>query len=95
MQRKFKISYTPRSEKELEKFRKKHWKSYRDYMAILPALEADPYGVGKLLRGQFKGLYSLHFGRSPECRAIYEIKNDLVIVVILRIGTRENFYNLF
>lgn len=95
MQRKFEISYTPRAERDLEKFRKRYWKSYRDYLSILPALETDPYAVGEQLKGNFKGLYSLHFGRKPECRAIYEIKNDLVIVVILKIGTRENFYNLF
>ncbi|MBI2996165.1 MAG: type II toxin-antitoxin system RelE/ParE family toxin [Candidatus Melainabacteria bacterium] len=64
-------------------------------MSLLPALELDPYGIGKPLKGEFKGLYSLHFGRKPECRAMYEIKKDLVIVVILRIGTRENFYDIF
>ena len=94
MPRKFKISYTPRAERDLEKFRKRYWKSYRDFLGILPALETDPYAVGKVLKGEFKGLYSLHFGRKPECRALYEIKNDLVIVLILRLGTRENFYEL-
>lgn len=95
MQRKYKISYTPRAERDLTKFRKRYWKSYRDYLAILPILEIDPYRAGVPLKGEFKGFYSLHFGRSPECRAIYEIKNDLIIVVIVRIGTRENFYNRF
>ena len=52
----------------------------------------DPYAVGQPLKGNLKGLYSLHFGRKPECQALYEIKNALVIVIILKIGTRENFY---
>ena len=92
MQRKFQISYTPKAERDLEKFRKRHWKSYRDFLAVIPLLEMDPYAVGQPLKGNLKGLYSLHFGRKPECRALYEIKNDLVIVIILKVGTRENFY---
>jgi len=95
MQKKFTISYTPRAEKDLTRFRKRYWKSYRDFLTALSLLELDPYGVGKPLKGKFKGLYSLHFSRKPECRAMYEIKNDQVIVVILRIGTRENFYDIF
>ena len=95
MQRKFQISYTPKAEKDLEKFRKRYWVSYGDYLGILPALESDPYGIGRPLKGAFKGLYVVHFGRKPECRAIYEIKNTLVVVLIVRIGTRENFYDIF
>ena len=95
MQKKFTISYTPKGERDLTTFRKRYWKLYRDYLAILPALELDPYGIGQPLKGKFKGLYSLHFGRKPECRAMYEIKNDEVIILILRIGTRENFYDIF
>lgn len=95
MQRKFQISYTPKAERDLEKFRKRYWKSYRDYLALIPALESDPYAIGKPLKGPFKGMYALHFSRRPECRALYEIKNDLVIVLIVRIGTRENFYGIF
>lgn len=95
MQRKYTISYTPKAERDLEKFRKRYWKQYRDFLAVLPALEIDPYAVGKPLKGSFKGLYALHFGRRPECRAVYEIKDELVIVLIVRIGTRENFYDVF
>ena len=92
MQRKYTISYTPGAERDLTKFRKRYWKSYRDYLALIPAIEMDPYGIGYPLIGEFKGFYCLHFGRKPECRAIYEIKNEQITVVVLRIGTRENFY---
>ncbi|MBI3590073.1 MAG: type II toxin-antitoxin system RelE/ParE family toxin [Candidatus Melainabacteria bacterium] len=95
MQRRYTISYTPRAERDLEKFRKRYWKSYRDFLTILATLELDPYAVGIPLKGNYKGLYALHFGRKPECRAIYEIKDELIIVIVLKIGTRENFYDLF
>jgi len=37
----------------------------------LPAIQADPYGVGLPLRGTLKGERSYHFGRRPEYRIIY------------------------
>ena len=95
MKKRFKITYTPRGERDLTRFRKRYWKAYNDYLIQLAALECDPYGIGEPLKGNLKGYYALHFSRKPECRAIYEIKNDLVIVVIVRIGTRENFYDIF
>ncbi len=92
MQRKYKIEFSSKASKDLEKFRKKYWKAYRDFLALVPALEADPFGVGQKLKGNLKGLYSLHFGRSPECRAIYQIHNEVITVIILRISTREDAY---
>jgi mRNA-degrading endonuclease RelE of RelBE toxin-antitoxin system len=56
----------------------------------LPAIKADPYGVGRYLRGTLKGESSYHFGRKPEYRIIYFIKGELITVTIL--GTRENIY---
>ena len=56
----------------------------------LPAIQADPYGVGRQLRGALKGERSYHFGRKPEYRIIYFIEGELITVTIL--GTRENIY---
>ena len=95
MQKRYTIKYSPRAQRDLEKFRKRYWKSYLDYMTVQSALEIDPYGVGKPLKGNFKGFYSMSFGRKPECRVLYEIKDNLVIVFIVKIGTRENFYDIF
>ena len=95
MQKKYKIEFSSRGKKDLKTFRKRYWKSYLDFMTVLPVLEIDPYGIGMSLKGDFKGLYSLHFSRKPECRALYQIQDDMVIVFILKIGTRENFYDLF
>lgn len=95
MQKKYTIRFTTRGKRDLDKFRKRYWKSYLDFMTSAPALEIDPYGVGRPLKGNFRGLYALHFGRKPECRALYEIRDDLVVVFVMRIGTRENFYDIF
>ncbi len=56
----------------------------------LPAIQADPHGVGRHLRGTLKGERSYHFGRKPEYRIIYFVQGELVTVTIL--GARENIY---
>ncbi len=95
MQKRYKIRFSTKASKDLEKFRKRYWKSYLDFMTIVPALELDPYGIGRPLKGSFKGSYAIHFGRKPECRALYQIEDNTITVFILRIGTRENFYDIF
>ena len=95
MQKNYKIRFSSRGKRDLEKFRKRYWKSYLDFMTAMTILKIDPYGIGIPLKGHFKGLYALHFGRKPECRALYQIEDNLVVVFIVRIGTRENFYDIF
>ncbi|HID16752.1 TPA: hypothetical protein EYP26_00500 [Candidatus Bathyarchaeota archaeon] len=56
----------------------------------LPAIRADPYGVGKLLVGAFKGERSYSFGRKPEYRMLYFVEEDRITVTIM--GTREGIY---
>ena len=56
----------------------------------LPAITKDPYGVGRPLRGSFKGEFCYHFGRKPEYRIVYLIEEELITVTIL--GTRESIY---
>ena len=55
-----------------------------------PAIEANPYGVGRYLRGTLKGERSYRFGRKPEYRIVYFVEGELVTVTIL--GTREGIY---
>ena len=56
----------------------------------LPAIQAEPYAVGRFLRGMLKGERSYHFGRKPEYRIIYLIEGEIITVTI--VGTRENIY---
>ena len=39
MQKEYEIRFSGRGKRDLDKFRKRYWKSYGDYLAILPALE--------------------------------------------------------
>jgi len=56
----------------------------------LPAIQADPYRVGKLLVGALKGEKSYSFGRKPEYRILYFVEGDQITVTIM--GTREGIY---
>ena len=53
-------------------------------------LSKDPLGLGKPLKGIFKGLYRYRYG---SYRIIYAIDRESVIILILRVGNRRDIYN--
>mgnify|MGYP001321761528 CR=1 FL=1 len=53
-------------------------------------LSKDPLGLGKPLKGIFKGLYRYRYG---SYRIIYAIDRESVIILILRVGDRKNVYD--
>jgi len=56
----------------------------------LPIIENDPTAKSEPLSGAMKGERSYHFGRQPEYRIIFSMKNQIITVTI--IGSRENIY---
>ena len=56
--------------------------------ALDSKLSKDPY-QGKALSGEFKGLYRW---RSGKFRIIYEVQQEVLIVLVLRIGHRKDVY---
>lgn len=51
-------------------------------------LSKDPH-EGKALSGEFKGLYRW---RSGKFRIVYEIQQETLVVLVLRIGHRKDVY---
>ena len=45
--------------------------------------------MGKALTGQFKGLWRYRLG---DYRILTEIKDDVLVVLIIEIGNRKNLY---
>ncbi|MBU4116400.1 MAG: type II toxin-antitoxin system RelE/ParE family toxin [Nanoarchaeota archaeon] len=45
--------------------------------------------MGKILTGRLAGLWSLRFGKY---RALYQIRREKLLVLVLRIGYRKNVY---
>lgn len=56
--------------------------------AIESNLSKDPQ-QGKALSGEFKGL---HRWRSGKFRIVYEVQQEVLIVLVLRIGHRKDVY---
>ena len=52
-------------------------------------LAENPHRVGKPLKGNLIGFWS---ARRGEYRVVYEINDDVVTVVVLRIGHRRDIY---
>jgi len=55
----------------------------------IESLKQNPE-IGKPLTGKLSGLWSLRIG---DYRTIYQIKNNELIVLVLKIGHRKNIYS--
>jgi mRNA interferase RelE/StbE len=53
-------------------------------------LAKDPYRLGKPLTGHLKGLFRY---RKGYYRVIYNIKEEELIILVLKIGKRDRIYN--
>jgi len=74
---------------EAENFIKKCDKAIRNrILKSLRRLEDEPE-IGKPLTSILTGLWSLRIG---DFRAIYQIRNNELTVVVIRIGHRKNVY---
>lgn len=60
-----------------------------DYMDAQVATLADPRHRGKALTGPMGGLWRYRVGR---CRVICDIQDDLLRVLVLRVGSRDRIY---
>ena len=56
-------------------------------------LAENPY-IGDRLKGDLATIYSYHLKVSGvEYRIAYQIKEQEIVVIVMQIGTRENFYS--
>jgi mRNA interferase RelE/StbE len=61
-------------------------------VAALDQIAANPF-VGEQLKGDLKTVYSYHLQVAGiEYRIAYQIKEWEIVVMVMQIGTRENFY---
>lgn len=61
-------------------------------IAVLGEIAENPF-VGDCLNGDLATLYSYHLkAAGVEYRIAYQTKEQEVVVIVMQIGTRENFY---
>ena len=80
------ILLAPKSQKFLDKLKNKEDKNRINKK--LKELEKNPE-LGKHLTGKLTGLWSLRFGKF---RAIYQIRREQLLILVLKLGHRKNVY---
>lgn len=87
---KYDVYLSPRAKKQYKRF-DAHIK--HKIRTELLELEEDPYEKGSLLQGVGLGLrYIKIFHDSVQYRAVYDMSKDKKEVLVIFIGSRENFY---
>lgn len=82
----YRILLSTKADNFLEKLDKKDRERIRNK---LKDLSNNPE-IGKPLTGRLSGLWSL---RAGDYRALYQIKNNELLILVLKIGHRKNVYD--
>ena len=83
------IEYTATARKQLRKFDKPTARQIVDYLDKRIAPLSDPRSSGKALVGQLGGLWRYRVG---DYRMICEIRDDVLIILVVQIGNRREVY---
>jgi mRNA interferase RelE/StbE len=83
----YRIELLPAARRQLRKLAPKAQKQVKE---LIDMLAENPRPTGyKVLKGDLKGLLRV---RTGDFRVIYTIKDDLLLVIILKIGDRRSVY---
>ena len=83
----FRIFLSPKSQRFLNKLKDKEAKKRIENK--LKELKENPE-LGKPLVGKLSGLWTIRFGKY---RAVYQIRKNELLIIILRLGHRKNIYD--
>lgn len=85
----WKIEYTDTARTQLRKLDKQTARRILDYMDERVAGADDPRRLGKALTGPLGGLWRYRIG---DWRVICDIEDDILRVLVVRIGDRKDIY---
>ena len=83
------IRYTDTARRGLRKLDRDTVRRFVNFMDERVAPSGDPRRVGRALTGPLGGLWRYRVGN---CRIICDIQDDIVCVLVLRIGKRDGVY---
>ena len=85
----WKIEFDPRAAKELLKIDRQAARRIKSYLDNRIATSEDPRRFGEALSENLSGLWRY---RTGDYRIIAEIRDEVFLVLVLRIGHRRNVY---
>ena len=83
------IRYTETARNQLRKFDKQTAQRIVDYMDERVARLENPRDIGKALSGPLGGLWRYRVG---DCRIICDLQDQVLCVLVMRIGNRREVY---
>ena len=83
------VEYTDTARSQLRKLDRRMARRILDYMDAEVATLAHPRDRGKALTGPMGGLWRYRVGR---CRVICDIQDNVLRVLVLRVGGRDRIY---
>ena len=83
------IEFAPRVEKDLRKIGPQAARRILDYLRNRVAVLDDPRQLGQPLKGQFAELWRYRIG---DYRVVCELRDEVLVVLVLRIGHRKAVY---
>lgn len=83
------IEFDEQAKKELKQIDKKAQKNIIDFLKTRIATEESPYRFGEALKQNLAGLWKYRVGNY---RIITEIQENIVTVIVLRVGHRSKIY---
>ena len=83
------IEFAPRVEKDLRKIGPQAARRILDYLRNRVAVLDDPRQLGQPLRGQLAELWRYRIG---DYRVVCELRDEVLVVLVLRIGHRKAVY---
>jgi len=89
----YELRYKPPVVKYLKKIKEKGLAAL--FKNALLEISADPYNAGEAKTGDLAGLHcrDIHYNKTNYEIAYQIIETDEKLVVVILVGTRENFYN--
>ena len=85
----WKIEYTRKARDELERLGRQTSQRVADYMDRRVAALDNPRDMGQALTGPLGGLWRYRVG---DCRVICDIQDQVLRILVVRIGRRDRVY---
>ena len=85
----WRIELTGEARKQLKKIGHTDAKRIRDYLRLRIEPLDDPRQIGKALKGRLSNLWRYRVG---DFRLVCELRDEVLVVLVIRIGHRKEIY---